>query len=234
MTGASEEHGRATLWFATRPAVDLPLPGRWEEVPDTDWNSAWKADMRPVVVGRVTVIPPWLDPPAGSDLVVVIEPGMAFGTGHHETTTGCLAALQELDLHGRRLIDLGTGTGVLAIAAALLGAADVVAVDHDPEAVAVARRNVRSHDVAVDVREASAADVTEPADVVVANLVTDTLIELAGPLQRLLRPRGTLIASGASIERAGEVAAALAAAGLTARSRSGRQWAVLIAHRPPG
>src|SRR5690606_11673606 len=115
----------------------LPLEGTLEEVPDQDWNAAWKAGIEPVVVGRVAVVPPRLEPPAGAEVVVVIDPGMAFGTGHHETTTGCLAALQELDLAGTRVVDVGTGTGILAIAAALLGATQVEAVDDDPEATAV-------------------------------------------------------------------------------------------------
>ncbi len=229
--GISEEGGVATVWFAERPAT-LPLPGTLEEVPDQDWNAAWKAGIEPVVVGRVAVVPPWLEPPAGAEVVVVIDPGMAFGTGHHETTTGCLAALQELDLAGTRVVDVGTGTGILAIAAALLGATQVEAVLDDPEATAVARANVAGHHVAVAVRDGSVdAVVGGPADVVVANLTTDVIVRRAAALAGLLREEGLLIASGVSLARVEEAVDALQAAGLAVTVRPGREWAVLLAHR---
>ncbi|MBA2530074.1 MAG: 50S ribosomal protein L11 methyltransferase, partial [Euzebyales bacterium] len=154
LLGVVEESGRATVYLRRR-SDHLPLAGRWEPVPERDYNAAWRESIEPVTVGAVTIVPPWLPTPADAREVLVIEPAQAFGTGHHETTTGCLAALQELALAGRRVLDVGTGTGVLALAAARLGAAEVVAVDTDPLAVAAAARNADVNGVVVDVRAGS-------------------------------------------------------------------------------
>lgn len=228
--GMSEEGGSTTLWFADRVAA-LPIAGRWEEVLDRDWNEAWKAGIDVVVVGRVTIVPPWLEPPADADVVLVVEPGMAFGTGHHETTRSCLAALQELDLRGCRVVDVGTGTGILALAAAALGAVDVVAVDVDPEAVRVARDNATAHGFAIDVREGSATAVAGTYDVVVANLDSPTLTRIAEDLVALVAPAGAFLASGVSLERADDVRSALGRAGLVLDLRPGREWALLVGRR---
>lgn len=227
LTGMSEAEGRATLWFAHR-VDDLPVQGRWEEVTDQDWQETWKAGLAPVTVGGITVTPPWL-PVEGA---IVIEPGQAFGTGHHETTTACLAAMQALDLAGLRVADIGTGTGVLAIAAATLGAARVAAVDTDPLAVAAARANAAANAADVTVRLGS-ADLLETGafDVVVANLDTATLRAVAEDLVALLAPGGTLVVSGISLERTAEAVTALAAAGLTARGEPGKEWVLITGRR---
>lgn len=234
--GLSEEKGTATAWCTTRPEAPMPLAGRWERVDDADWAERWKEGLEPRTVGRITVLPPWLasdDPPSGDQIVLAIEPGMAFGTGHHETTLGCLSALQELDLAGCRVIDVGTGTGVLALAAATLGAVEVVAVDTDPVAVMVAGENVAAHAVdTIVLRTGSSSVAGPPADVVVANLITDTLLALASDLVGLAKPGGTLICSGVSVERTHEVLASFAAAGMEMRPRPGREWTTLIGTRP--
>lgn len=226
LLGLAEEDGAATAYFPAR--VDgLPVDGDWEAVPERDWLAVWKEGLEPVTVGALTVTPPWID--AGPD-AVVIDPGQAFGTGHHETTTGCLAALQELHLAGRSVLDVGTGSGILAIAAARLGAGRVVGVDTDPLAVAAARANAAVNDVDVDVREGSAdAAAPERFDVVVANLDTDTLSRLATALADRLAPGGSLIASGVSLARQTEAATALTRAGLRPLTRPGREWVVLLA-----
>jgi ribosomal protein L11 methyltransferase len=229
LLGMVEEQGRTTLHFSER--VDgLPLDGAWEEIPDTDWHAAWRASVEPVTVGHLTIAPPWLGAP-GPD-VLVVEPAQAFGTGHHETTTGCLAALMELDLAGRSLLDVGTGTGVLAIAAARLGASDVVACDTDPLAVAATIENAALNEVVVTVLEGSVDAVEDRTfDVVVANLDTATLSGLAGELVARLAPRGWLVASGVSVERQHEAVAAFDEAGLPVLARAGREWVVLSARR---
>jgi ribosomal protein L11 methyltransferase len=265
LLGIVEEGGVATAYFPAR--VDgLPVGGRWEPVPDLDWEAHWRRHARVVRVGPVVVAPPWLAEetghatpavsegaaraqvrgspvrPAvsegaaraqvrGSPIAVVIEPGQAFGTGDHETTAGCLAALCELGVAGRRVLDVGTGTGVLAIVAARLGAAALVAVDLDPLAVAAARANAAVNRVDVEVREGTAGAVTGTFDVVVANLDTDTLRALAPALVGRLAPGGTLIASGVSVERAGEACAAFARVGLRVLDRPGREWVVLTGRR---
>lgn len=235
--GLSEEDGTTTAWFTARPDGPMPVEGRWERVDDADWAERWKEGLEPLTVGRITILPPWLAPDGpslGTHITLVIEPGMAFGTGHHETTLACLEALQELDLTGRRVIDVGTGTAVLALAAAALGAAEVVAVDNDPTAVAVARQNVAAHEVhTIEVRAGSCAAAGGPADVVVANLITDTLLSLVADLVALTRPGGTLICSGVGVERTEEVLAALARTDIQARPRRGRQWSTIVGRRTP-
>ncbi len=228
LLGLAEEAGAATAYFP-RKVPGLPVDGEWSEVPDRDWSAVWKEGLRPVRVGALTVSPPWVD--AGPQ-AVVIDPGQAFGTGHHETTTGCLAALQELELAGRSVLDVGTGSGVLAIAAARLGARRVVALDIDPLAVEAAGRNAAANGVDVEVRLGSADAVAGVFDAVVANLDTATLGTVARDLRARLGPGATLVVSGVSIERQQEAIAALGRAGLTPLARPGREWVVLIARAP--
>ncbi|HUG83019.1 MAG TPA: 50S ribosomal protein L11 methyltransferase [Euzebya sp.] len=241
--GLSEQDGVTSAWFTDQPADGLlegavAGVGSWQAVDQADWIEEYKRGIRPVTVGRVTITPPWLAPggpvidaPDGT-IVLVIEPGMAFGTGHHETTMACLAILQELPLAGCHVIDIGTGTGVLALAARALGAASVSAVDNDPEAVGVARTNLAAHPLdGITVALGSCDQAGGPADVVVANIITDKLMALAPDLVRLLRPEGTLVASGIAVERMDEAAAAFTAAGIALSHRPGTEWAVLIGHR---
>jgi ribosomal protein L11 methyltransferase len=133
-------------------------------------------------------------------LRIIIEPSMGFGTGHHQSTRLCLLALQSLPLAGARVVDVGTGSGVLAIAAALLSATEVEALDNDPDAVAAARENVTRNGVADCVRVLDAGDVAAsavaPAGVVVANLTAWTLRQHAASLHALVAPGGRLIVSG--------------------------------------
>lgn len=233
LLGMVEEDGATTLHFPQRVA-GLPLAGRWEAVPERDWNAEWRASIAPVVIGRVAVHPPWLPAPA-VEVALAIEPAQAFGTGHHETTACCLAVLQELALAGRRVLDVGTGTGVLALAALRLGADAAVAVDTDPVAVATARSNAVANGLALDVRTGSVdAAGQRPFDVVVANLDTATLSRLAGELSEALADHGVLVVSGVSIDRLDEASAALAEVGLEARSRAGVEWAVLTARHREG
>lgn len=224
LLGIDEQDGRATAWFPRR-VEGLPVDGGWVQVPERDWNAESRARLTPVTVGALTVAPPW----AAGDGDLVIDPGQAFGTGHHETTTGCLAALQELDVRGSRVLDVGTGSGVLAIAAVRLGARAAVGVDIDPAAVSAARGNAAANGVSIDVRLGSVDVVDGTYDVVLANLDTATLSALAPAIAARLASRGTLVASGVSLERSDEALAALAAAGLQAWPRPGAEWTVLVA-----
>jgi ribosomal protein L11 methyltransferase len=229
LLGISEEDGRATLWFPAR-AEGLPLGGDWEPVEDRDWNARSRALLTPVTVGTVTVAPPW----AAGQGDLVIDPAQAFGTGHHETTTGCLAALQELALDGRSVLDVGCGSGVLAIAAARLGAGSVTALDIDPLAVKAARANAAANAATVEAVEGSVdAAGDRRFDVVLANLDTTTLARLADRLVARLAPGGTLIASGVGLERQAEAVGAFAAAGLAVLVRAGGEWAVVVGHVRP-
>jgi ribosomal protein L11 methyltransferase len=190
-------------------------------VPDEDWARRSQADLTAVTVGRITVAPPW-DPllsdlsapirdPVERHILIVIDPSMGFGTGHHQTTRLCLALLQSVDVNGRRVIDVGTGSGVLAIAAWHLGASAVVAIDHDPDALQNARENVERNGAGhvVEVAQAELLDFAAArADLVTANLTAAVLRQHAATLRRLVSPGGSLIVSGFSPEELADVAAA--------------------------
>jgi len=193
-TPAERDRARAAL-AAACPGLTLAV----EDVPDEDWAARSQAGLRALRIGDITVAPPWdVPPPALGILTVVIRPSMGFGTGHHATTRLCLSALQRTDLHGLSVLDIGTGSGVLAIAAGLLGASRAVGVDDDTDAVASARESVETNGAAGvrletgDFRSASLA----PADLVLANLTGGLLVSAAGRLQQLTEPGGRLILSG--------------------------------------
>ena len=185
------------------------------EIADEDWARRSQQDLKAITVGRLVIAPPWDLPQTrgqASDAarVLVIEPSMGFGTAHHATTRLCLRALQRLDLRGKRVLDVGTGSGVLAIAAAVLGAAQVVAIDHDEDALAAARENVHRNDVDVELRLVDLAEAQlAPADVVVANLTGALLQRSARALSALARG-GILIISGLLDEEADQVRSAFA------------------------
>lgn len=178
--------------FANRGVSGRPL-----DVDDQDWAARSQAELRAVQVGRIVIAPPW-DVPEGG-VGVVIEPSMGFGTGHHASTRLCLDALQRLELHGRQLLDIGTGSGVLAIAAVLLGTERVTAIDLDPDALQSARENAARNGVEpgisfqqVDFRNAC----LDPADIVLANLTGAILSRTFDRLVELATPTGCLILSG--------------------------------------
>lgn len=228
LLGIEEQGGRASAYFPERAALDVP--GEWAPVADQDWNAEARRYLTPVVVGDIVVTPPWSDEPSDTTVRVIIDPAQAFGTGHHETTTGCLAALQELDLSGRSVLDVGTGSGVLAIAAAKLGAGPVVAVDNDPLATEATVLNAAANQVDIEVVLGTAADITGVFDVVIANLDTATITAVAGDLAARMAPGGTLIASGVSVPRLDEGVAVLEAAGFAVRPRPGGEWVLFRGH----
>jgi ribosomal protein L11 methyltransferase len=170
------------------------------DVPDDGWAARSQAKLGAVRIEQIVVAPPWETSAAKrGEILVVIEPSMGFGTGHHATTRLCLQLLQNVTVKGRRVIDVGTGSGVLAIAASRLGAATTVAVDCDPDALENARENIARNGVsgAIEVLEADLGVLDiESADIVVANLTSAVRQRYATSLDGLLRPDGTLIVSG--------------------------------------
>lgn len=171
------------------------------DVADDDWARRTQADLPAIRIGRVIVCPPWdlRTPAAPDEVVVLIEPSRGFGTGHHQSTRLCLALLQNRNLSGQTMIDVGTGSGVLSVTAARLGAAYVAAIDNDPDAIENARENIAANGVE-QVVEAHVEDFTSatrtPADVVTANLTGTLLARHAQALTPLVRAGGLLITAG--------------------------------------
>jgi ribosomal protein L11 methyltransferase len=203
-------------------------------VTDPGWSEAWRAYFRPLPVGdHFLVVPPWETPRTCKRIVIVIEPGRAFGTGHHGTTAGCLELCdRSVERDGpRRAVDLGTGSGILAIAAARLGTEEVLAIDDDPDAVANARLNVERNGVGKQVTcalvEASALTI-DPVPLVLANLLALAHQRLAAAYRRLLMPGGTLILGGILESEVDSVVQTLHRHGFDERSVVTRQeWATL-------
>jgi len=223
--------------FGLRPIGEL----RTRLVDEADWADAWKAHFPVLRVGRRIVIrPTWRRHRAApDDVILALDPGMAFGTGLHPTTRLCLMALEAAaergDLEGARVLDVGCGSGILAIAAARLGAARVLGVDIDPIAVESTLANARRNRLVRRIRARSGSlPSREPAhDVVLANLIASVLVALGVPLADELRPGGLLLASGIFADREAEVADALRRAGLTVEERMAEgDWVALAARRP--
>jgi ribosomal protein L11 methyltransferase len=177
------------------------------DVPDEDWAARSQASLTRIAVGRIIVAPPWDVP-----LVITIQPSMGFGTGHHATTRLCLAALQAAEVRGRTVLDVGTGSAVLGIAASLLGASDVTGIDDDPDAVHAAWENLALNpgaSVTLIVGDLRTTDLIA-ADIVVANLTGGLLTAAADRLQQLTGPGGRLILSGLLKDEESGVLAAFA------------------------
>ena len=192
---------------------------RVRRVEDEDWLESWKASFIPLRIGRFLVRPTWSDADPGDAIVLELDPGMAFGTGLHPTTQQCLRALSVLDVAGKRVADIGTGSAILAIAAAKRGAAAVVAVDIDEVSMRAATENVARNGVAVTVGRGSAADVPGTHDLVLANIVAPVLRQIAPDLAGCTAPGGILVTAGIIAMAEDETAAAFAAAGFHADGR---------------
>jgi ribosomal protein L11 methyltransferase len=230
--------GRATVlaWFSGREEAEAARAehgGEVGEVPDADWGEEWKKGLDAFAVGRVWVRPTWVQKPAPAGSVeVLLDPGMAFGTGTHPTTSLCLGALSDLlaARPGASVIDVGTGSGLLAIAAKKLGAGRVVGNDNDPIAVRVARENAEANGAALALTEAPVEEIPGTFDVVVANILANTLVELAPALVAKLAPGGVLLLSGILEPQEAEVRSAYLALGLARLPDGDRhvaEWSLL-------
>ncbi len=189
------------------------------DLPEEDWQSGWKQYYKPIHVDRLVVVPLWENYTAAEgETIMKIDPGMAFGTGAHETTRLCLKALTQADLQGKEILDVGCGSGILSIGGVLLGAKSAFGCDIDQLAVEVAHRNAALNGLEGRVSYA-AGDLLSVVEgqypIVVANIVADVILMLLKDLHRVLLPGGTFIASGIIDDRKDELLAAIQAAGLT-------------------
>lgn len=245
-TGLEERAGSVRAYFGAR--TDLPAPvadGEWREEADQDWQAEFRRTLRPVRAGRVTIVPPWLrEEVEPGQLPLVIEPGMAFGTGHHATTRLAVEALSALNLaevrpQGARVLDVGTGSGVLAIAAALLGAGFALGVDIDPLTIPIAWENASVNGVPAErVRFEEGtlgaglleAEDRGTFDVLVANLYAELHDLLAGEYAAHLTPGGPLILTGILTSKLPLVRAALEREGFgDVRETLDGEWALVTA-----
>ena len=241
---ADNDQGAATLKEIERRVEELrntpekALYGTLEitvtDLPEEDWQSGWKQYYKPIHMDRLVVVPLWekYEPRAG-ETVMKIDPGMAFGTGAHETTRLCLKALTQANLRGKRILDVGCGSGILSIGGVLLGADSAFGCDIDELAVEVAGRNARLNQVdsVVDYRAGDLLSVVEGKyPVVTANIVADVILMLLKDLHRVLEPNGLFITSGIIDDRKDEILTAIAAAGLTVETvEEERGWVAITA-----
>ncbi|MCE5322077.1 50S ribosomal protein L11 methyltransferase [bacterium] len=208
-----------------------------KRVKDEEWASAWKKFFKPLKIGRVVIRPTWEEyDPQPDDIVIDLDPGMAFGTGSHPTTKLCLEALQDYVKGGETVLDMGTGSAILAMAAARLGAARVVGLEIDPVAVEAAVDNVKRVNLGntIKIERADSPSAFEgQADIVLANIIAKVIIDMAEGLASKVRPGGILIASGIVVERSQEVIDTLTSLGLKLHEvRQGGDWVALVFKQP--
>ena len=211
---------------------------RFEQVPDTDWTLAWRSFFRPVYpTPRMAICPPWdrvPDPPGG--FTIAIDPQMAFGTGHHETTRLALLGLEKKIISGDRVLDVGTGSGILSIAAVKLGAVEVMAVDIEAAAIENARANcaLNGVDAKVVLKQGSVQAMSGVFDVVVANIISSILLPMVPELTKRLHSEGCAILGGI-LEREREAfCAALDRANLVLDEMlEDGEWLCAIARKAP-
>ncbi|KGR81480.1 50S ribosomal protein L11 methyltransferase [Lysinibacillus odysseyi] len=209
------------------------------EVDEEDWATAWKQYYHPVKISeRFTIVPTWEEytPVSTDELIIELDPGMAFGTGTHPTTVMCLQALENVVSENDAVIDVGTGSGVLSIGAAMLGAKQVHALDLDEVAVTAARENVELNKVdgIVQVFHGNLLDtVKEPADVVVANILAEIIVTFTDDAYSIVKPGGVYVTSGIIGAKKDEVKEALEKSGFTIEEvLMMEDWVAIIARRP--
>ncbi|RMD80565.1 MAG: 50S ribosomal protein L11 methyltransferase [Gammaproteobacteria bacterium] len=221
---------------ALRRALGHLPPHRWGRLPERDWVRAWMDRFGPLRCGRrLWVCPSWAAPPPEAEVVVRLDPGLAFGTGTHPSTALCLSWLDAHPPAGLEVVDYGCGSGILALAAARLGARSVLAVDHDPQALQATAANAAANAVAGRIRTL-APEALSPrarADLVLANILAGPLQALAPRLAGLLRPGGRLVLSGILEAQALAVAEAYAPWCAMEPPRLREGWALLAGRRLP-
>jgi len=197
------------FWLQQHPAVGSEADIKIEVLEDQEWERSWMADFEAMQFGnKLWICPSWQTPPDPDAITIMLDPGLAFGSGTHETTSLCLQWLEQNCTAGATVIDYGCGSGVLAIAAALLGASRVIAVDNDPQAITATRENAeRNHIDRALISTYLPDDLPqavedEQADILLANILAEPLLQLAAKFAQLVKPGGKLVLSGLLQEQA--------------------------------
>jgi ribosomal protein L11 methyltransferase len=230
------------LWYLGR-IQSLPAPV-FTQLENADWSEAWKKNFRPLEIGqRLLISPSWITPVKGDRQIIYIDPGMAFGTGTHPTTQLCLQLVEEFVKPGKYVIDLGCGSGILALAALKLGAGHALGVDTDPDALRVAAENARRNGLAarLTLREGSLDSILQQkaglrqAPLVLVNILAPVIIRLlGGELGSLLAPGGHLVLSGILEEQVDSVVAAMHSNGISLIKQEQKgDWAALVGQYSP-
>lgn len=181
-----------------------------ETLADQDWERAWLKDFKPInIKNKLWIYPSWFDASTIHCAKVMLDPGLAFGSGTHPTTQLCLTFLAENIKGGETLVDYGCGSGILAIAALKLGAKKVIAIDHDPQALLASKQNAINNQINLNqidiISDQQIQTIDEKFDIVIANILANPLIELAKPIQALLKPNGKLALSGILVNQQAEI-----------------------------
>jgi ribosomal protein L11 methyltransferase len=208
LTGLFEANADVDLICAAlRNDLGAELPLRVEPLEDKDWVREWMDSFEPIAFGnRLWVCPSWKTPPDSNAVNMMLDPGLAFGTGTHETTALCLRWLDSADVQDKIVVDYGCGSGILAIAAALLGAQTVYCVDNDPQALIATRDNAERNNIANKIQVFSPAALPPiSADIVLANILAGPLISLSERLANLTHPAGKIVLSGILTDQAQSV-----------------------------
>lgn len=220
------------------PGALLAAPERAvTAVADRDWERAWMDDFHPLKMGdRLWVCPSWSEPPEPDVVNLILDPGLAFGSGTHPTTAMCLRALDGAVAPGMSVVDYGCGSGILAIAALKLGATRALGIDNDPQAITASDDNARRNDIPDDALEVVMPDAasinawTSGADIVVANILANPLIELAPRILRLLKPGGQLLLAGLLSDQVEAVTSAYSGQCPLAVVDQQEEWVLLGGH----
>jgi ribosomal protein L11 methyltransferase len=238
VTFAEDERAADALVAALTAESGAPVEASRRALEPVDWTTRWRDGLAARRFGRLTVVPSWLDHPAGDEPIVVLDPESAFGSGEHGSTRAALILLERHLRAGDRVLDLGSGSGILAVAAVKLGAARAVGIENDPEANPIAWRNARRNGVdrQVEFLDGDAGDLAPllgPADLLLSNILRTVNTALLPAIVRAVRPGGVAIFSGMERVEAGVFRPVLAAAGLSGIDEAEEaDWWAVAAVRP--
>jgi ribosomal protein L11 methyltransferase len=210
-------------------------PHRYEILEDKDWIREWMDSYKPIrFADNLWICPSWCEPVDSTAVNILLDPGLAFGTGTHPTTALCLSEIAAMDLQGKTVIDYGCGSGILAIAALLLGAKSAIAIDIDPQAISATRDNAERNGIAPERLQLFIAgeEPNEPCDIMLANILAGPLAELAPQLEALCKPRAMIVLSGLLAEQQGLLSDAYSNFNIE-KAPTQEQWLCLVGRKKP-